>query len=77
MGALPSNFSTLLATLNIIPIEQHVKMNELPPMLTKGNVTPVTGTKFTFTAMFATAWIIKVKLNPKAKKAPKPLIFEI
>jgi hypothetical protein len=70
-GALPSNCSTFLATLNINPREQQVKINELPPMLIKGKVTPVTGTMFTVTAILATACMIKVKLKPKARNATK------
>jgi hypothetical protein len=70
MGSFPSNCSTFLATLNIKPMAQQVNKKELPPILTNGSVTPVTGTKFTFTAIFATACITSVKLNPNAKNAP-------
>src|SRR3984893_10714360 len=68
---LPSNCSTFLATLRMIPIARQVNKKELPPILTSGKVTPVTGNKFTFTAIFTSAWITKVKLNPNARKAPK------
>jgi hypothetical protein len=69
-GALPSICSTFLATLKIIPMAPQVNRNELPPMLTSGSVTPVTGTRFTFTAILATACITNVKLNPNARNAP-------
>ena len=49
---------------------KQVKINELPPILTKGSVTPVTGNRFTFTAMFVIACITNVKLKPNAKNAP-------
>ena len=54
-----------------MPIAKHVNKNELPPILTNGSVTPVTGNKFTFTAIFAIACIASVKLNPSARNAPK------
>ncbi len=44
---------------------------EVPPILTKGKGTPVTGIKFTATAMFAKACMTKLKLNPQASNAPK------
>ena len=68
--ALPSICSTFLATLNIIPIAKHVKIKLVPPMLTNGKVTPVTGNKLTVTAIFATACMANVKLRPNAKNAP-------
>ena len=40
-------------------------------MLTSGKVTPVTGNKLTLTAIFARAWMTRVKLNPSARNAPK------
>ncbi len=54
----------------MIPIARHVNKNELPPILTSGSVTPVTGNKFTFTAILISAWITKVKLRPSARNAP-------
>ena len=48
-----------------------VKRKEVPPILINGSVTPVTGVRLTFTAMFAMACITKVKLNANAKNAPK------
>ena len=39
-------------------------------MLTNGSVTPVTGKRFTLTAMFAMACIANVKLSPRARNAP-------
>src|SRR5262249_21806441 len=66
----PSNFSTFLATLNMMPIAKQVNRNELPPILINGSVTPVTGNKFTLTAIFAIAWMARVKLKPKARNAP-------
>ena len=47
--------STFLATLKIIPMDKQVNMKLVPPILTNGNVTPVTGNKFTVTAIFAIA----------------------
>ncbi len=69
-GSFPSNCSTFLATLNMIPMAAQVKRKEVPPILIYGSVTPVTGVRFTFTAMFAIAWIANVKLSPSAKNAP-------
>ena len=66
----PSSCSTFRATLKIIPIDKQVNKKLLPPILTNGSVTPVTGNKFTFTAMLAIACITNVKLNPNARKAP-------
>ncbi len=63
--------STFLATLNMIPIARQVNKKLLPPILTSGSVTPVTGNKFTVTAIFAIACITSVKLNPNARNAPK------
>ena len=39
-------------------------------MLTNGSVTPVTGKRFTLTAIFAIACITNVKLSPSARNAP-------
>ena len=50
-----------------MPMARQVNKNELPPILIKGKVTPVTGNKFTFTAILANAWITRVKLNPNAE----------
>jgi hypothetical protein len=54
----------------MIPIAKQVNKNELPPILTNGSVTPVTGNKLTLTAMLAIACITNVKLNARARKAP-------
>ena len=54
-STFPSVISTFLATLNIIPMDTQVNKKELPPILTKGSVTPVTGTMFTETAILAKA----------------------
>ena len=67
----PSNCSTFLDTLNIIPIDKHVNKKLLPPMLTNGNVTPVLGNTFTFTPILVIACITSVKLNASARNAPK------
>ena len=40
-------------------------------MLTSGNVTPVLGKIFTLTPMFAMACITSIKLNARARNAPK------
>jgi hypothetical protein len=69
-GIFPSVISTFLATLKIMPMDAQVNKNELQPILTNGNVTPVTGTIFTLTAILAMACITNVKLNPNARKAP-------
>jgi hypothetical protein len=55
----------------MIPIARHVNKKLLPPILTNGSVTPVTGKRFTLTAILATACITKVKLSPSARNAPK------
>jgi hypothetical protein len=55
----------------MMPMEIQVKMKLVPPMLTNGRVTPVTGNRFTVTAIFAMAWIASVKLSPNARNAPK------
>jgi hypothetical protein len=39
----------------MIPIDKQVNKNELPPMLISGKVTPVTGNKFTATAILINA----------------------
>src|SRR5882757_7859973 len=65
------SFSTLRATLRMMPMARQVNKKELPPILTSGRVTPVTGNRFTFTAIFANAWITRVKLSPNARNAPK------
>jgi hypothetical protein len=39
---------------------------DVPPLLTKGNVNPVTGTKLTETAMLANAWITMFRQSPIA-----------
>ncbi len=39
-------------------------------MLTSGSVTPVTGNRFTFTAILVNAWMTSVKLSDNARKAP-------
>ena len=67
---LPSSCSTFLATLRMIPIDKQVNKKLLPPILTNGSVTPVTGKRFTFTAIFAMACITRVKLSPRARNAP-------
>ena len=48
-----------------------VNQMEVPPILIKGRVTPVTGSKFTATAILMNACITNAKLNPIARKAPK------
>jgi hypothetical protein len=68
--SLPSNCSTFLDTLKIIPTDKQVNKKLLPPMLTNGNVTPVFGKRFTFTLMLVSACITKVKLNASDKNAP-------
>ena len=66
----PSICSTFRATLKIIPMAKQVNHKLLPPMLTNGNVTPVVGNRFTFTAIFTIACITRVKLNATARNAP-------
>ncbi len=46
---------------------------EVPPILTKGNVCPVTGNILTATATFIKAWNTKLKQHPIVKKVPKYL----
>ena len=46
---------------------------EVPPLLTKGNVKPVLGTKFTAMAILINACITKAKDKPTASKAPNAL----
>ena len=70
-AAFPSDCSTFLATLKIIPMERQVNMKLVPPMLTSGRVTPVTGNRLTVTAIFTIACIASVKLSPNARNAPK------
>ena len=50
-----------------------VKSCEVPPILTRGNVTPVTGSKPTTTHIFVIAWITRAKLNPALNKPPNGL----
>src|SRR5690606_10662559 len=64
-------FSTFLDTLKIIPIARHVNRKLDPPMLTSGSVTPVTGKRFTVTAILEKACIASVKLSPIDRNAPK------
>src|SRR6185437_1634789 len=66
----PSLASAFRATLRMMPMARQVNKNELPPILTSGSVTPVTGNKLTVTAIFARAWITRVKLSPRARNAP-------
>ncbi|MOA23560.1 hypothetical protein D3C78_1441900 [compost metagenome] len=44
---------------------------DVPPILTNGKATPVTGNKLVATAMFAKACITRLKLYAAASKAPK------
>src|SRR5690606_22639911 len=65
-------FSSIsLLTLKIIPNAMLVNRMDVPPTLTNGNGTPVTGPKPTATAIFAKAGMVSVKLSPAASKAPK------
>jgi hypothetical protein len=43
-----------------------VNNNEVPPILIKGKGWPVTGNKFTATAILIIAWNTRLKLHPKA-----------
>tara|TARA_B100000927_G_scaffold289078_1_gene284975 strand:+ start:485 stop:640 length:156 start_codon:yes stop_codon:yes gene_type:complete len=45
-----------------------VKIMELPPILTIGSVRPVTGKRFTATAIFVNAWNTTNRHNPNARK---------
>ena len=54
----------------MVPVIRQVKKKLVPPILTKGRVTPVTGNKPTFTAIFVMACITNVKLSANARNAP-------
>jgi hypothetical protein len=62
-----------LLTLIITPNATDVNSMDVPPLLIKGNVNPVTGNKLTATAMFINAWSTNEKLNPTAINAPNAL----
>jgi hypothetical protein len=58
-------------TLRIIPTAKHVNQMEVPPILTMGKDWPVTGTKFTVTAIFTIAWNTRLNAIPTARRDPK------
>ena len=58
----------------MIPREMQVNQMEVPPMLSNGSVCPVTGNRFTATAMLISAW--NSRLNPDILAIEK-LIKEI
>ena len=57
----------------MIPKEIQVNKTDVPPILIIGKVKPVTGTKFTDTAILINAWITKLALKPIANIAPNAL----
>ena len=65
--------SMYLLTLIIIPNAILVNKTDVPPILTNGIVSPVTGTRFTETAILANACTTKLRINPMASMAPKAL----
>ncbi len=54
----------------MIPNAILVKIIDVPPLLTKGSVKPVTGKIFTATAILIKACNTREKLNPTAMRAP-------
>ena len=54
----------------MIPRERQVNHMLVPPMLTKGSGCPVTGTRFTPTAMFTKACSTRLSAKPTATSAP-------
>jgi hypothetical protein len=60
-------------TLKIIPREIHVNNTLVPPIVTRGKVNPVAGTRFRFTAILARACTVSIRLRPMAKNAPNAL----
>ena len=57
-------------TDNIMPNEIHVNIKLVPPILIIGKVKPVTGTRWTETAILAKACTTKLRLMPMLKKVP-------
>jgi hypothetical protein len=57
----------------MMPKATLVNNNDVPPILTNGNGTPVTGPKPTATAILAKACIARLKLKPHASNAPNAL----
>jgi hypothetical protein len=47
-------------------------ITELPPKLTNGSVTPVSGMNFTTPPMITTAWSAKTAVNPVARSLENP-----
>jgi len=63
--------SISLLTLKMIPREMLVNHIDVPPILISGRGWPVTGMRFTATAILIMAWNTRLKPTPAAMKAPK------